>query len=229
MSRNKIIITSIISVIILSIIGIVIVKELNNQQNNPLMYTVTFIDYDGTILKEEKVELNSSASAPNISTREGYNFIGWDKKFNNVTEDITVVALYKKNNKPKFVVNSVEANSGSIVEVTISVINNPDISSIALNVTFDVKLSLTNVIYNKEIGGYSMPPANMNSPIKVTWISPLSNVSGDFTFVTLEFRVNNDAIGELPITITYNPDDVYDMTEENIDFEIINGKIQVTK
>lgn len=229
MTKNKIIITSIISAIILSIIGIVIVKELNNQPYNPLMYTVTFIDYDGTVLKEEKVELNSSASAPNILTREGYDFVGWDKTFNNVTEDITVVALYEKNNKPKFVVNSVETNSGSIVEVTISVINNPDISSIALNVTFDEKLSLTNVTYNEEIGGYSMFPANMNSPIKVTWISPLSNVSGDFTFVTLEFRVNGYAVGELPITITYNPDDVYDMTEENIDFEIINGKIQVTK
>ena len=84
-------------------------------------------------------------------------------------------------------------------------------------------------MYNLSIGGQSLPPASMTSPAKLTWISPLANVSGDFIFVTLEFTVAEDATGELPITITYNPDDVYDMTEENIDFDIINGAINVVE
>ena len=228
MTKNKIIIlVSVITVILLSVIGIFVVKELNDNSSEPVIYTVTFVDYDGTELKVENVEAGSTAIAPSDPTREGYDFVGWDKTFDNVTEDIIVTALYEKNNKPKFIVNTVDTVAGSNVEVTISVVNNPDISSIALIVTFDEKLTLKNITYNEEIGGYSMPPASMISPAKLTWISPLANVSGDFTFVTLEFIVESDAKGTLPITITYNPDDIYDMTEENIDFSIVNGKIQV--
>lgn len=74
-----------------------------------------------------------------------------------------------------------------------------------------------------------MSSEHMTSPVKLTWISPLANVSGDFTFVTLEFTVAEDATGNLPIEITYNPDDVYDMTEENIEFDVINGSINIVE
>jgi len=63
----------------------------------PTMYTVTFKDYDGKVLKEEKVLEGKSATAPKVvSTREGYTFSKWDKTFINVKSDITVTAVYKK-------------------------------------------------------------------------------------------------------------------------------------
>jgi len=61
----------------------------------PTTYTVTFVDYDGTVIKTESVEEGSGATAPPAPTREGYEFTSWDKAYSNVTGDLTVTALYE--------------------------------------------------------------------------------------------------------------------------------------
>ena len=60
-------------------------------------YTVTFVDYDSTVLKTEAVEYGKAANAPANPTRTGYTFSGWDKAFDNVTESMTVTAKYSIN------------------------------------------------------------------------------------------------------------------------------------
>ena len=61
-------------------------------------YTVTFKDYDGTVLKtQENVEYNTSATAPDDPTRDGYTFTGWDKTFTNITANTEVTAQYAIN------------------------------------------------------------------------------------------------------------------------------------
>ena len=69
------------------------------EQNvvEPTYFTVTFLDWDGTVLKTEQVEQGRSATAPADPTREGYTFNGWDKDFSNVQSDLTVTALYEQN------------------------------------------------------------------------------------------------------------------------------------
>ena len=57
-------------------------------------YTVTFNDWDGSVLKTEEVESGSAATAPSNPSREGYEFIGWDKTFGNITSDLTITAQY---------------------------------------------------------------------------------------------------------------------------------------
>ena len=59
-------------------------------------YTVKFLDWDGKELKSESVEHGSAATAPADPTRKGYTFIGWDKKFDNITEDLTLTAQYEE-------------------------------------------------------------------------------------------------------------------------------------
>ena len=44
-------------------------------------YTVTFKDWDGSVLKTEQVAYNTGASAPTEPNREGYRFTGWDVSF----------------------------------------------------------------------------------------------------------------------------------------------------
>ena len=58
-------------------------------------YTVTFVDWDGTILKSETVEYLAQATAPNAPLRTNYTFVGWDKEFLQITQNLTVVALYE--------------------------------------------------------------------------------------------------------------------------------------
>ena len=60
-------------------------------------HTVTFKDYDGTVLKTEQVNDGGSATAPANPTREGYTFTGWSCSFTNVTSDLEVTAQYTQN------------------------------------------------------------------------------------------------------------------------------------
>jgi len=59
-----------------------------------LTYTVTFVDWNGTILKTQSVEHGKAATAPQNPTRKGYTFIGWDADFSNITSNLTVTAQY---------------------------------------------------------------------------------------------------------------------------------------
>jgi len=60
-------------------------------------YTVTFLDYDDKVLKTQTVVHGASATAPEDPTRVGHTFTGWDKKFDNVTGNLTVTATYRAN------------------------------------------------------------------------------------------------------------------------------------
>ena len=60
-------------------------------------HTVTFKDYDGTVLKTEQVNDGAMATAPANPTREGYKFTGWSCSFTNVTSDLEVTAQYTQN------------------------------------------------------------------------------------------------------------------------------------
>ncbi|MBR2723894.1 MAG: InlB B-repeat-containing protein, partial [Ruminococcus sp.] len=62
-------------------------------------YTVTFLDWDGTVLSTQSVVYSTSAIAPEVPVREGteeysYVFEGWDKDYTYITEDVTITAVY---------------------------------------------------------------------------------------------------------------------------------------
>ena len=59
-------------------------------------YTVTFKDWDGTVLSEQTVVESASATTPANPIRDGYNFIGWDTSFSNVTSNLVVTAQYEQ-------------------------------------------------------------------------------------------------------------------------------------
>ncbi len=62
-------------------------------------FMVTFVDWNGGLLKREQVYAGQAATAPADPTREHYTFIGWDKEFNQVTERMTVTAQYEEDEK----------------------------------------------------------------------------------------------------------------------------------
>lgn len=61
--------------------------------------TVTFKNWDGTVLKTETVIYEGSATAPSNPSRSydstyHYTFKSWDKSYSSITSDITVTATY---------------------------------------------------------------------------------------------------------------------------------------
>ncbi len=60
-------------------------------------HRVIFEDYDGNVIHEQTVGHRSDAFAPADPEREGYTFTGWDADFTNVTEALTVAAMYEIN------------------------------------------------------------------------------------------------------------------------------------
>ncbi len=61
-------------------------------------FTVTYYDWDLTVLGTEKVEEGKDAKGLDPEpTRPGYTFTGWSKPLTNITSDLSVQAQYKEN------------------------------------------------------------------------------------------------------------------------------------
>ena len=67
------------------------------EESQIVYHTVTFVDWDGTVLSVQQVEDGADAVAPERPSRADYSFIGWDVDYTNVTEDLVVTALYEPN------------------------------------------------------------------------------------------------------------------------------------
>lgn len=66
-------------------------------------YTVTFVDgHNGKTIKQESVKYGGAATAPDAPEHEGYTSTHWDKRFDNVTSNITVTLEYIAN---EYVIN----------------------------------------------------------------------------------------------------------------------------
>lgn len=87
-----------------------IYAQYEKMDSDEFRYTVTFLDYDDTVLKTEKVSQGEAAQPPNNPEREGYLFTGWRPDYSNITEDTTVYAQYEKidSEDSKFIVRFID-------------------------------------------------------------------------------------------------------------------------
>ena len=132
---------------------------------------------------------------------------------------------------PTFAASSTSANPGDAVEITISIENNPGITSAAMDVSFPDELTLTGVSLKRDVytgqfnGPQSLP---VTKKVRLNWANGLADNSTSGLFATLNFSVSESAgEGTYPISITYDPDDVFNLEETNIDFQISNGSVTI--
>lgn len=129
-----------------------------------------------------------------------------------------------------FEVETATAWAGKSVSVDISVKNSPGITSSRLCVAFDEALTLESVTYGTNISGTFSQPQKTTGPIILNWVNGVQDYSGNFLFATLTFTVAEDAqSGTYPITVTYDPDDVCNVDEVNVDFSVVNGGVTVSE
>src|SRR5574344_1316069 len=60
----------------------------------PNTYTVTFVDYDETVIDTQTVNSGEDAVPPENPTRTGYTFASWEGNYENITADVTITATY---------------------------------------------------------------------------------------------------------------------------------------
>ena len=204
-------------------------------------YTVTFKDWNGTVLKTQQVQYGGAATAPANPTREGYTFTGWDKAFTNVTANLVVTAQYVQNEPvstpvpsdvPQIVVESKTTSAGSTVAVNISIANNPGFVTMGIQVAYDSNLTLLSVSDTGLVPG-QMFSTEIENPQPLYWANPTATadctVNGKIA--TLTFKVADNAEeGEYHIRVSYDYDnyDIYNQSGEAVQFATVNGTLTVT-
>lgn len=127
-------------------------------------------------------------------------------------------------------IDTVDAVVGSTIKINITLSNNPGIASLVFKLSYnEAVLELSKVEYNTSMGGQTVQPSTMKSPVTLYWVNGFSNYSDDSVFATLTFNVAQNAkAGDFSdITISYSPDDVYDISETNVNMKITSGRITI--
>ncbi|MCD7755764.1 MAG: S8 family serine peptidase, partial [Firmicutes bacterium] len=162
---------------------------------NPLpTYSVTFLDWDGTVLDVQTVEKGSAAEAPADPAREGYVFTGWDADFSCVTGDMTITAQYV----PLYTI-TLEPNGGYLDTTTISVVEGQAIGELPTPTKEGYTFGGWYDADGTAITAETIYTASGNSTYYAAWTANTYTVTlisnGDSETITVTY---GEAIGELP-------------------------------
>lgn len=132
--------------------------------------------------------------------------------------------------KPTFCVSAATACTGGTATLTVSIQNNPGIVYAGLNISYDhTKLTLTDVTDGKLLDSPTFGPT-ANSPFVMTWdeSTAAANNTKSGVLATLSFRVADGcAAGDVPVTLSYSANNVYNYDLDNVAFEVQSGKVTV--
>lgn len=230
MKRGTGVLFALVATILLTVItaGILLIYP-----KETVFYNVIFQNLDGTIIKSEKVEHGTSASAPQNPEREGYIFAGWNEDFSNVTKDLVVTAEYTRITNMVFKVDTIATSPGiANVEVSISVANNPGILGMLLSVSYDE--TVMRLVDSKN--GVSLSPLVFQKPKKYAsgcnfvWYGSETGEVMDGEIVTLRFEIFADAAkGEYPIAISWKDRGIFDSNCDMLNPDVIEGGIVITE
>lgn len=79
-------------------------------------YTVTFLDWDETVLATQTVLHGDAAQAPANPTRTHYTFLCWDTDFSSITADTQIHATYVENDVTTYYAIAIVRSAGGKVE-----------------------------------------------------------------------------------------------------------------
>ena len=124
------------------------------------------------------------------------------------------------------------AKAGETVQVKINLVNNPGVASLKLNVAYEDFLTLENIEYNSSLGGQATSSNYIQdgSPATLIWVNAFENFTNDGVFASLTFKIDDDAAEDSfsEISVSYNPADIYNVDETDIDLNVINGYVYIT-
>ncbi|MBE6541497.1 MAG: hypothetical protein E7672_03515 [Ruminococcaceae bacterium] len=148
---------------------------------------------------------------------DGYIFLGWsedpyaeepDEAYNpgsayEADEDITLYAVWKSEHTVSVIIGDASGRPGDTIEVTVSLENNPGIAAFQAEIAYPADvLTLESVTSGDSFANDSLTP-NLNlNPVVIVWYDVDKTVDADDVFITLTFKINDNATdGEYEITI----------------------------
>lgn len=137
----------------------------------------------------------------------------------------SVSATAAPSDTPQIIVGHALGGPSDTVTVSINLKNNPGIASMVLSVQYDAaSLTLTEAAFADGLGGLSQiyeEPGQVN----LAWILASGEFSGDGTFAILTFTIHEDGAPITPITLSYDPENVFDQTLTNVHFAVEQGSV----
>ncbi|MBO5420426.1 MAG: InlB B-repeat-containing protein [Clostridia bacterium] len=128
--------------------------------------------------------------------------------------------------------SSASATAGNQVKVSVSLKNNPGITSMLLKVSYDTtKLQLVSVEDCGNLGS-AYHSNSLNSPFTLSWANDTATTNythnGDIAVFTFKIK-DGAALGSTPITITYDYDnyDIIDKDMNPVEFNVVSGSVNV--
>lgn len=135
-----------------------------------------------------------------------------------------------ENTNPVITVQSVSGSPSSMVDVDVTIKNNPGILGATLSFTYDNGLTLTGATSGDAFSALTMTkPGKFTSPCNFTWDAQEISTDDikDGTVLTLQFTINDNAENgtEYNITASYESGDIVGTDLNPIDVEIENGTV----
>lgn len=141
-----------------------------------------------------------------------------------------LTAYAETNNIATIYAENVCAAPGDIIEVAISIKDNPGISGATITVSFSPKLTLTQAVNGATFSTlqYTEPGA-LTSPCNFTWDSENTVTNENGEILKLSFKVSESAVENevLPVNVSYVYGDIYDGDLSSITVDFVNGGIKV--
>ena len=208
----------------------------NREEKQKTVYTVIWLNADGTELDRKEYDEGEAEPTTNKTPTKAedanytYAFSGWDSG--------TIAGTVKtytpnfdreekqKTEGQKIVIEDKTVNLGDEFDVSVKFENNPGISSFELLVDYDAdKLELVDKAEG-DFSGVTFGNALDVRPYPMVWSGGTQNNTGSVAG-TLKFKVKNDASETTRINISYGEEPPYNTSEQEVQFELINGTVTI--
>ncbi len=133
-----------------------------------------------------------------------------------------------KEDVPTFVVDGATAKVGETFTVAVRTENNPGIIALRLFLDYDASVLELVETTEQDFAGITFGPIEKD-PFVILWldaIHPDNATNG--VIATLTFRVRDDApLGTTKLSLSYDPDDIFNAALENITFDTLTAPVTV--
>lgn len=132
-------------------------------------------------------------------------------------------------------ISSLTAYPGDTIQISVSIRSNPGISAMKLTITYDPELleyqdAAFDQAFLDATGAQTCINAETSGTIILDWVLAQTEYSENGDFAVLSFKVKAVAeAADAALTITYDPEDIFNKEHENQTFQIENGTVRIKK